>query len=51
MHLSEAGLAAPGQVHERIRDANSEDAPGLDPHQHQVRDATAHRLLLVATPA
>ena len=47
VHLSEAGLAALGEVHERIQHANSDDALGLDPHEHQALDAVAHRLLLV----
>ncbi|GAA3560368.1 hypothetical protein GCM10022197_14800 [Microlunatus spumicola] len=49
VHLSEAGLVALGEVHERIRHANSDAALGLDPDEHRVLDAMAHRLLLVGS--
>ena len=49
MHLSDAGLAVLGEVHKRIRHANSDGALGLDPDEHRALDAMAQRLLLLGT--
>lgn len=49
VHLSEAGVAALSRVGEQIQHANSDDALGVDPQEHQLLDAMAHRLLLIGS--
>lgn len=47
VHLTETGCAALLKANDQIQHANSDDALGVDPKEHQTLDALAHRMLLI----